>query len=156
MLTELRRAWVSLPRLLVRAGHSTSSTPQPPRLCCSSVFCQANRLADETVVNGAQIVYSIQFGIEENERYKGLTNGAPYLACAVLGCWLTVPLNAMLGRRGVIFFGALLSIVACIWQACVNSWWHLVISRLVLGLAIGPMSATVPMYASETAPSIIR
>ncbi|GJN94494.1 hypothetical protein Rhopal_007576-T1 [Rhodotorula paludigena] len=41
-------------------------------------------------------------------------------------------------------------------MACTNSRWHLFAARFVLGLGIGPKSATVPVYAAETAPPIIR
>lgn len=62
---------------------------------------------DETVVNGAQIFYKVQFGIGSKSQRDtwlvGLLNGAPYLCCAVLGCWLTDPMNKAFGRRGTIF-----------------------------------------------------
>ena len=65
---------------------------------------------DETVVNGAQLFYTVEFHLEPPYMSQstaswltGLINSAPYLACAVLGCWLTAPLNALMGRRGVIF-----------------------------------------------------
>jgi MFS family permease len=65
---------------------------------------------DETVVNGAQIYYAEEFKLQPPDMTQsqaswiiGLINSAPYLACAVLGCWLTEPLNSILGRRGVIF-----------------------------------------------------
>jgi len=84
-----------------------------------------------------------------NEWYLGLVNGAPYLCCAVAGCWLTAPLNnwyvralssssslfvlarpprgrpltlslpCRLGRRGTIFLTATISALTCIW--CVLS-----------------------------------
>lgn len=45
---------------------------------------------DETVVNGAQLFYKEQFGIDsESSRdtwLVGLLNSAPYLCCAVAGC----------------------------------------------------------------------
>ena len=78
------------------------------------------------------------------------------LCCAVIGCWLTEPLNRYFGRRGTIFITATISFLACIWQAVTNSWPHLFIARFVLGLGIGPKSATVPVYAAECAPSPIR
>lgn len=120
---------------------------------------------DETVVNGAQIFYSRQFGIAprkeggSNQRSAwllGLTNSAPYLCCALLGCWLTVPFNHWFGRRGTIFLTCLISSVTCFWQAFTNTWWHMFIARFCLGLGIGPKSATVPIYAAETTPPSIR
>jgi MFS family permease len=65
---------------------------------------------DETVVNGAQLFYVKDFNLQppnmsasQASWIVGLINSSPYLACAVLGCWLTEPLNSLMGRRGVIF-----------------------------------------------------
>ncbi|GAA5939641.1 hypothetical protein JCM3775_002075 [Rhodotorula graminis] len=132
-------------------------------ICCS--MAAAVQGMDESVTNGANLFWAPQFGLNTaegapnastNEWYLGLVNGAPYLACAVLGCWLTAPLNTWLGRRGTIFLTATISALTCIWSACTNSTWHLFAARFVLGLGIGPKSATVPVYAAETAPPIIR
>ncbi|KAL2847286.1 hypothetical protein BJX68DRAFT_268149 [Aspergillus pseudodeflectus] len=127
-------------------------------LCSLSAAVQG---MDETVVNGAQIFYKHQFGIEDEtiSRHNwilGLINAAPYLCCAVIGCWLTVPFNSWFGRRGTIFITCIFSATTCLWQGFVNTWWHLFIARFALGFGIGPKSATVPVYAAETAPPAIR
>lgn len=93
---------------------------------------------------------------DRNSWLKGLVSAAPYVACAFLGCWLTEPLNRFFGRRGTIAIGAFICFASCIWQAVTNNWWHLFIARLFLGLGIGPNSATVPMYAAECSPPLIR
>ncbi|KAN0138316.1 MFS sugar transporter [Lactarius tabidus] len=118
---------------------------------------------DEAVINGANLFFAPQFHIDSNsgnasrnEWLLGLVNAAPYLCCAILGCWLTDPLNNWLGRRGTIFFCATLSFLTCIWQGVTNSWPHLFVARFVLGLGIGPKSSTVPVYAAECAPPAIR
>jgi MFS family permease len=67
-----------------------------------------------------------------------------------------VPFNAWFGRRGTIFITCCFSAIACLWQGFVNTWWHMFIARFVLGFGIGPKSATVPIYAAETAPPAIR
>ncbi|GAA6021550.1 hypothetical protein JCM10207_005064 [Rhodosporidiobolus poonsookiae] len=132
-------------------------------ICCS--MAAAIQGMDESVTNGANLFWAPQFGLhtgaddvdhEKNEWLLGLVNGSPYLCCALIGCWLTSPLNKMLGRRGTIFVTALISALTCIWQGCTNSRWHLFAARFVLGLGIGPKSATVPVYAAETAPPLIR
>ncbi|KAL5043076.1 hypothetical protein BDW71DRAFT_200122 [Aspergillus fruticulosus] len=127
-------------------------------LCSLSAAVQG---MDETVVNGAQIFYKHQFGIaDENiSRHNwisGLVNAAPYLCCAVVGCWLTVPFNSWFGRRGTIFITCIFSATTCLWQGCCNTWWSLFIARFALGFGIGPKSATVPVYAAETAPPAVR
>ena len=74
---------------------------------------------DESVISGAQLFYpkashpsstnisadkqqfNISYAVSGNMRdswLEGLVNGAPYLCCAVAGCWLTDPLNKWLGR----------------------------------------------------------
>ena len=87
---------------------------------------------------------------------QGLVVGAPYLACAILGCWLTAPLNSLFGRRGTIFLSCFIAAVASIWEAVANSWVNLFIARFVLGLGIGSKSTTVPVYGAECAPAPIR
>ncbi|KAF8348136.1 proton myo-inositol cotransporter [Amanita rubescens] len=116
---------------------------------------------DETVINGANIFFADQFGINpdvsnRNQWLLGVVNSAPYLCCAVIGCWLTGPLNSYFGRRGTIFITAFFSFATCIWQGVTNSWEQLFVARFILGLGIGPKSATVPVYAAECAPPAIR
>lgn len=115
---------------------------------------------DETVVNGAQVLYKTQFGIAGDDPRStwllGLLNSAPYLCCAVAGCWLTIPFNHWFGRRGTIFITCVISTLACIWQGFVDTWWGMLLARFVLGFGIGPKSATVPIYAAETSPPAIR
>ncbi|KAJ5787011.1 hypothetical protein N7457_002001 [Penicillium paradoxum] len=132
-------------------------------LCSLSAAVQGmERLTttDETVVNGAQIFYKHQFGIGDASSRStwlvGLVNSAPYLCCAFIGCWLTVPFNHWFGRRGTIFITCCFSAIACLWQGFVSTWWAMFIARFMLGFGIGPKSATVPMYAAETAPPAIR
>ncbi|BGP33902.1 hypothetical protein JCM10296v2_005710 [Rhodotorula toruloides] len=103
---------------------------------------------DETVRIGAET--------RHDTILVGLVNAAPYLCSAVFSCWLTYPLSKYLGRRGAIFWSTLCAGLGCIWGALTNSWWHLFISRLFLGLGIGPKSATVPILAAEISPAAIR
>ena len=145
-------------------------------ILCST--CAAVQGMDETVVNGAQIFYAPQFGISGKSSRStwltGLCNSAPYLCCAFIGCWLTVPFNNLFGRRGTIFITCCFSALACFWQGFTNTWWRkilrmvdficlntdcfpdLFIARFALGFGIGPKSATVPIYAAECTPPGIR
>ncbi|ETW80957.1 major facilitator superfamily [Heterobasidion irregulare TC 32-1] len=146
----------------------TNKWDQPATLYYLVILCSVAACVqgmDEAVINGANLFFALQFGIDpkaqdgnasRNQWILGLVNSAPYLCCAVIGCWLTEPLNRYLGRRGTIFVTATVSFLACIWQGVTNSWPHLFIARFVLGLGIGPKSATVPVYAAECAPSPIR
>ncbi|KAI1147224.1 hypothetical protein F4825DRAFT_158229 [Nemania diffusa] len=124
-------------------------------------LCAAVQGMDETVVNGAQIFYKEQFGIGDPSSQRdswllGLVNAAPYIGCALIGCWLTEPLNNRFGRRGTVFISCVVSAAACFWQAFTNTWWHMFIARFFLGFGIGPKSATTPMLAAECSPPKLR
>ena len=115
-----------------------------------------NLITDETVINGANLFFLKQFGIENREWIAGLVNSAPYLSCFTVGCWLTHPLNKRFGRRNTIFITCFISFVTCLWQGFTNSWPHLFVARFMLGFGIGPKSSTVPVYAAECSPPAIR
>lgn len=123
-------------------------------------LCAAVQGMDETVVNSGQVFYAPAFGIgsksSRDSWLLGLVNSAPYLCCALIGCWLTDPMNKAFGRRGTIFISCLISAAACFWQAFTNTWWHMFIARFFLGFGIGPKSATTPIFAAECAPPKLR
>lgn len=135
-------------------------------LCVMCSVAAAVQGMDETVNNGAQALYledldvagdnATRFSKAMQDNITGLIVGAPYLCCAILGCWLTEPMNRLMGRRGTIFVSCFVAAVASIWEGVCNTWVNLFISRFVLGLGIGPKSATVPVYAAECAPAPIR
>ncbi|GAQ45115.1 hypothetical protein AtubIFM55763_006563 [Aspergillus tubingensis] len=144
----------------------THKWSQPWQLYFMASMCSlaaAVQGMDETVNNGAQAIYLDELGItaprfsEQMQDYlTGLVVGAPYLACAILGCWLTEPMNRYLARRGTIFWSCFIAAVASIWEGVANSWVNLFIARFVLGLGIGSKSSTVPVYAAECSPAPIR
>jgi hypothetical protein len=144
---------------------TTHRWSQPRTLYWLCVMCSvaaAVQGMDETVNNGAQALYLKDLGITDHfdkgmqDNLTGLIVGAPYLCCAVLGCWLTEPMNKWLGRRGTIFLTCFIAAVASIWEGVADTWVNLFISRFVLGLGIGPKSSTVPVYAAECSPAPIR
>ncbi|KAM7208462.1 Sugar transporter domain containing protein [Naviculisporaceae sp. PSN 640] len=140
--------------------HKWSNPPMLYWVVVICSLCAAVQGMDETVVNGAQSFYKTQFGISgtspRDTWLLGLTNSAPYLCCALIGCWLTDPLNKAFGRRGTIFISCLISALACFHQAFTNTWWHMFLARFYLGLGIGPKSATTPIFAAECSPPKLR
>lgn len=121
----------------------------------------------EVVVNGAQQWYQVAFHtfIDDTTLYGktyagqagvyGLINSAPYLCC-VVSIWLTPWLNRKLGRRGTIFWSSVFSILSPVLQALSHNKWELFAFRLLMGVGIGPKSATIPIYIAEVAPASIR
>ncbi|KAI9373475.1 hypothetical protein BJX61DRAFT_533140 [Aspergillus egyptiacus] len=145
---------------------TTHKWSQPWQLYFLASMCSlaaAVQGMDETANNGAVIIYPRLLGIESDrftpqmqDYITGLVVGAPYLACAVVGCWLTEPMNRFFARRGTIFISCLIAAVASVWEGVANSWVNLFLARFVLGLGIGSKSSTVPVYAAECSPAPIR
>ncbi|KAI1989434.1 hypothetical protein LOZ53_003606 [Ophidiomyces ophidiicola] len=145
----------------------THKWSQPMALYHLTITCAvaaAVQGMDETVNNGAQRLYLERFNIKPysqggrfsqamTDNLTGLIVGAPYLACAVLGCWLTEPLNRYTARRGTIFISCVIAALASIWEGLANSWVNLFLARFFLGLGIGSKSSTVPVYAAECSPA---
>lgn len=128
-------------------------------LCAGSAIVQG---MDQSAVNGAQVFYFAEFGLDDVEEdpslelIQGLLNGAPYLCSAVIGCWTNPILNHFLGRRGTIFVSCGMSVITGIWMAAANNWGNLLAARLFLGFAIGAKSSTTPVYSAESTPKTIR
>ncbi|KAM0266922.1 hypothetical protein ACHAPA_006491 [Fusarium lateritium] len=124
---------------------------------------------DQTGSNGANLSFPQAFNIadtgdactaagtcETNSWIVGAINGAPYMAIALFACWLSDPLNDLIGRRGTIFVGAIFSLFAPIGQALAQSWPQILVCRILLGIGMGLKEVTVPVYSAENAPAAIR
>lgn len=119
---------------------------------------------DETVINGANLFYPRQLALGHGTAYdewrEGLVNGAPYLCCAAVSCWMTDWLNNWLGRKRVIFWTCAVSAITCLLQAFAptgeRGWHYLFAMRFLLGLGIGPKSATVSVYLAECSTKKLR
>lgn len=120
---------------------------------------------DQTGSNGANLSFPAQFGIlavagqpnyERNSWLVGLINSAPYIGSAFVGCWVSDPLNNYFGRRGVIFLTALVLVITPICSGLTRTWQELLIVRLILGIGMGAKGSTVPIFAAENSPPLIR
>ncbi|KAB8288178.1 hypothetical protein EYC80_010184 [Monilinia laxa] len=122
---------------------------------------------DQTGSNGANLSFPQEFGIGEGENKAsphydrdnwlvGLVNAAPYIGSAFLGCWLSDPVNKWVGRRGAIFISALICIATPLGGAFSKSWEGLFASRIVMGIGMGLKGSTVPIFAAENSPAMIR
>lgn len=101
---------------------------------------------DQTGTNGATLdfphVYNIGTRSIRDKLLVGLVNAAPYLGTSFLGCWLSDPINDLVGRRGTIFFSANFCIWPVIGSAFCNTWQQLLICRLLLGIGMGTKAST--------------
>ncbi|KIW95021.1 uncharacterized protein Z519_05001 [Cladophialophora bantiana CBS 173.52] len=115
---------------------------------------------DQTGSNGANLTFPVEFSIASGSSRDnwliGLVNAAPYISSAILGCWLSDPVNALLGRRGATFLAAIFCIFTPIGGAVSQDWHQLLVTRLLMGFGMGLKAATIPMYAAENSPAVIR
>ncbi|KAI5919052.1 sugar transporter-domain-containing protein [Camillea tinctor] len=115
---------------------------------------------DQTGSNGATIFFPEFYGIGGDSTRDtilvGLVNSGPYIGCAVIGCWLSDPLNNWIGRRGVIFVSAHFCLWPVIGSAFCNTWGQQLACRLLMGIGMGVKASTVPIYAAENAPASVR
>lgn len=120
---------------------------------------------DQTGSNGANLSFPKEFGIgaavgqlngERDEWIVGAINSAPYFSGAVIGTWISDPLNHWLGRRGEIFVTGVILVVTPIGAAFSQTWAQMLIIRIIMGIGMGAKAATVPIYSAEMAPTRIR
>ncbi|KAJ6093211.1 hypothetical protein N7486_008500 [Penicillium sp. IBT 16267x] len=79
-----------------------------------------------------------------------------YTGGAIVGSLLAPYISDLKGRRMVIFIGGLLATLGAALQGGAVTVAMLIAGRFIAGLAIGLMSATIPVYCSEVAPPRIR
>ena len=133
--------------------------------CCLAALTQG---WDQQSINGANLSWPSSFGLDVNLNLKenpnsgdvwifGAVNAAPYLSAAIVGCWLSDPLNEYFyGRRGAIFVASLFSFATVIGAACAPSWQTLLVCRVLLGFGMGAKASVVPIFIAETAPTYLR
>jgi hypothetical protein len=88
---------------------------------CSFLSCCSYSLSLLAVVKRSKIVEYLLMSL------------AAYLCCAILGCWLTEPMNKVFARRGTIFISCFIAAIASVWEGLANSWVNLFLARFVLG-----------------------
>lgn len=78
------------------------------------------------------------------------------VAGALVGCMAAGPISDRIGRRLIVVAAAIIFIIGSVTAAAAPSVTVLVLSRLVLGLAIGATTQVVPVYIAELAPAARR
>ncbi|KAF8976458.1 hypothetical protein BDQ17DRAFT_200410 [Cyathus striatus] len=76
----------------------------------------------------------------------GMINSGPYIACCLLGCWLTDPLNHYLGRRGTLFFCGIFCIFSVIGQGLAQTWPQLFCVPFTSRSRNGPKGYDFPCF----------
>lgn len=108
---------------------------------------------DTGVISGALLF--IKPELNTTPLVEGWVTSAVLLG-AVLGAVLIGPMSDRFGRKKLLLLSAIIFFVGALGSGFSFSVMALVISRIVLGLAVGAASALVPTYLSELSPAKSR
>ncbi|PLS29200.1 sugar porter family MFS transporter [Bifidobacterium parmae] len=101
---------------------------------------------DTGVISGA--ILFIQKQMNLGAWQQGWVVSAVLLG-AVLGAAFIGPMSDKLGRRKLLLISAVIFTVGALGSGFSPEFWTLIISRIVLGLAVGVASALIPTYLGE-------
>ena len=105
---------------------------------------------DTGVISGAIPFFQKDFGID-NSMIEIIT--ASGLCGAILGALFCGKITDTLGRKKVILVSAVIFAIGALWSGFAPDVYHLIASRLFLGVAIGVSSFAVPLYIAEISPA---
>jgi sugar porter (SP) family MFS transporter len=109
---------------------------------------------DTGVVSGALLFLHTSFG-NVTSFDKELVTGLLLVGAAV-GAFGSGRTADRIGRRPVILITAGVFVVGVLGAAFSPALWFLILTRFVIGLAVGSASMAVPLYISEVAPPRVR
>ncbi|KAK8065967.1 sugar transporter [Apiospora hydei] len=81
----------------------------------------------------------------------GAANASPFLFAAVVGCFVSLPINDLVGRRGAMAVAAVLIFGSSLGSAWCRTWGTLFGVRAINGIGMGIKAVSTPILASETA-----
>lgn len=108
---------------------------------------------DTAVISGAE--KAIQLGFALDPFWHGFTVASALIGTIVGSVIIEGPADSI-GRKRTLYLLAVLYLVSSLGCALAPSWWILVISRFVGGIAIGGASVVSPMYIAEISPPHLR
>ena len=108
---------------------------------------------DTGIIAGALLTIQPEFSL--GSFASGMVVGAVPVG-AVFGAWFASGRADRYGRRTLILISAAVFIIGAIGSGLAQDALLLIISRVVIGLAIGVASAVTPVYISEVAPAEMR
>jgi sugar porter (SP) family MFS transporter len=109
---------------------------------------------DTGVISGALLFLHVSFGPMSSFDKELVTS--LLLVGAAVGAMGSGRLADTIGRRSVILVTAAVFVVGVLGAALSPTFWFLVVTRFVIGLAVGSASMAVPLYISEVAPPRVR
>jgi sugar porter (SP) family MFS transporter len=109
---------------------------------------------DTGVVSGALLFLKNEFGGLSSFQQELVTS--LLLVGAMVGAFGAGKVADRIGRRPTILITAVVFVVGVLLAAFTPTFWTLIVARVVIGLAVGSASMTVPLYIGEVAPPPIR
>jgi sugar porter (SP) family MFS transporter len=109
---------------------------------------------DTGVVSGALLFLKGQFGGLSSFQQELVTS--LLLVGAMIGAFGAGRVADRIGRRPTVLITAVIFVVGVLLAAFAPTFWTLLAARVVIGLAVGSASMTVPLYIGEMAPPRIR
>ncbi|QKG21404.1 sugar porter family MFS transporter [Actinomadura verrucosospora] len=108
---------------------------------------------DTGVISGALLYIKTDFGLNSFEQSSVVS---VLVLGAMVGAMGSGRIADRIGRRRILGLEGLVFLVGTVIAVLSTGYAMLVLGRLVLGLAVGGASATVPVYLSEISPKEIR
>ena len=105
---------------------------------------------DTGVISGA--ILFIQKQMSLGSWQQGWVVSAVLLG-AILGAAIIGPSSDRYGRRKLLLLSAIIFFVGAMGSAFAPEFWTLIISRIILGMAVGAASALIPTYLAELSPA---
>ncbi|MDO1604959.1 sugar porter family MFS transporter [Lactobacillus sp. YT155] len=105
---------------------------------------------DTGVISGAILFIEKQMSLDAWQ--QGWVVSAVLLG-AMLGSVIIGPSSDKFGRRKLLLLSSLIFFIGALGSAFAPEFWTLIISRIVLGMAVGAASALIPTYLAELSPA---
>jgi MFS family permease len=109
---------------------------------------------DTGVVSGALLFLRSQFGGLSNFQLELITS--LLLIGAMAGALIAGRLTDRIGRRPTIMITAVVFVLGVLLAAFTPTFQVLLVARVIIGLAVGSASMSVPLYIGEIAPPRLR
>ncbi|PRP81970.1 hypothetical protein PROFUN_10464 [Planoprotostelium fungivorum] len=94
--------------------------------------------------------------LDPKEAWRAAWVPCSFLLGCTVGALLVAYPSSQMGRKWTMFLGSSLFLVGVIFEASAFPVWMLYFGRVASGLGVGVMSATIPLYISETSESHVR
>ncbi|MDE9365071.1 sugar porter family MFS transporter [Luteipulveratus sp. YIM 133132] len=108
---------------------------------------------DTGVISGALLYIKDDFDLNDFEQGSVVS---VLLLGAMAGALGSGRLADRIGRRRTLMVEGVLFLIGTVVAVLAPGYWVLLLARIILGLAVGGASATVPVYLGEIAPASVR